>query len=129
MRQTLLIASVLLYLNCHGQQSSDAIVGRWLTEPKGNMIIEVYKVNDEYKGKVTWVKETSDQTPLGKEILSDLVYNSETGMWENGKIYDPKSGKVYNSTAKIETDSVLEVRGYWNFKFFGKTMHLRRLSF
>ncbi len=110
------------------QPQQDKIVGKWMTTPKENMIIEVYKVNDQYKGKIAWVKDPSDKAKaVGTEVLDNLTYNPDTDMWENGKIYDPKSGKVFSSTAKLQDDTSLEVEGYWKFRFLGRTMKFRRV--
>ena len=78
----------------------------------------------------TLVKDPNDKTkPIGYEIIDNLTFNPDTETWENGKIYDPQSGKVYNSTAKLENDTSLEVEGYWKFKFLGKTMKFRKVNF
>ena len=114
----------------YAQVSPDMIVGKWLAVPNENMIVEVYKVNDEYKGKIAWVKDPNDKSkPIGYEIIDNLTFNPDTESWENGKIYDPQSGKVYSSTAKLENGNSLEVEGYWKFKFLGKTMKFRKVNF
>ena len=124
----IILAFISISSRAFCQISNDKIVGKWITTPKENMIIEVYKVNDEYKGKIAWVKDPSDKSkPIGFEVLDKLTYNPETDMWENGKIYDPKSGKVFNSSAKLDDDTSLEVEGYWRFKFLGRTMKFRRV--
>ena len=119
---------VISSIGTRAQGQQDKIVGKWLTTPKENMIIEVYKVNDQYKGKIAWVKDPNDKTKaIGTEVLDNLTYNPDTEMWENGKIYDPKSGKVFSSTAKLQDDTSLEVEGYWKFRILGRTMKFKRV--
>lgn len=103
----IIIGYILISHVSISQQAPDKIVGRWITTPKENMIIEVYKVNDEYKGKIAWASDKSKH--VGFEVLDKLVYNSETDSWENGRIYDPKSGRIFSSSAKFDTDTSLEV--------------------
>ncbi len=42
--------------------------------------------------------------------------------WEDGKIYDPKSGKTYDCILKSkENNKILEIRGYIGSPMFGRT--------
>ncbi|MFY8004154.1 MAG: DUF2147 domain-containing protein, partial [Chitinophagaceae bacterium] len=43
------------------------------------------------------------------------------GVWENGKIYDPKSGEDYSCVIKAIDDNTIEVRGYVGISMFGRT--------
>ena len=50
------------------------------------------------------------RTPLiGLRILSDFAPASDR--WDNGRIYDPESGKSYRSVLKINADRSLKVSG------------------
>ncbi|KTC85359.1 MULTISPECIES: DUF2147 domain-containing protein [Legionella] len=42
------------------------------------------------------------------------------GVWEDGKILDPKSGRVYHAKMTLEGNK-LHVRGYVGFSAFGRT--------
>ena len=41
--------------------------------------------------------------------------------WEEGKIYDPKSGNDYSCEIKMTDANTLEVRGYVGISMFGRT--------
>jgi Uncharacterized protein conserved in bacteria len=109
------------------QTRGDAIVGKWLKIPKKDMIIEVYRVEDEYKGKISWTID-EESKPTGFLILEDLQYNSKKQVWENGKVYDPVSGGVYSATARLDAGGTLEVMGYKGMKFFGITKYFERVK-
>ncbi|MGZ5210245.1 MAG: DUF2147 domain-containing protein, partial [Kaistella sp.] len=49
-------------------------------------------------------------------------------MWENGKIYDASSGRLWDSSAYITENGLLKVRGYWRFKWIGKTMDFKKTN-
>jgi uncharacterized protein (DUF2147 family) len=65
---------------------------------------------------------------LGMSILSGLVYVPESNSWENGMVYDAKHGRVWNASAYLGEKGRLHVRGYWHFKFIGKTMNFIRIK-
>ena len=56
----------------------------------------------------------------GLIILKDLKYSD--GVWEDGTIYDPMSGKTYDCTMKIKDGGKsLDIRGYIGVSLFGRT--------
>lgn len=63
---------------------------------------------------------------IGLTILDGLKY--EKGVWKNGGIYDPNSGKTYSCELKLLSDDVLEVKGYLGFSFVGKTVEWTRIN-
>lgn len=93
----------------------DAIVGKWLNQ-EGTSHIQIFKATNgsfagKYYGKIVWLKEplkngkpkVDDLNPdpkkqsvplLGLQILKDFVYDAEDKEWEDGTIYDPKTGKL-----------------------------------
>lgn len=129
------------------QNRSDAIVGKWMAIPKKNLIVEVFKSGNEYRGKILWFNDNDDKTKpmntrldeknenpalrkrkiLGLEVLDDMVYNAKSNKWENGKIYDAKSGKTWNCSASIIKDTTLQVRGFWRFEFIGMNMNFKKI--
>lgn len=116
-------------------QSVNAILGTWLNQEKDGKI-EIYQVGTKYFGKLVWGKTILDANGNSKKdtknpddqlktrnllnllILTDFVYNG--GQWEDGKIYDPKSGKTYSSVMKLDGDN-LDIRGYVGISLFGRT--------
>jgi uncharacterized protein (DUF2147 family) len=51
-------------------------------------------------------------------LLTEFIF--EDGAWTDGKIYDPKSGKTYSSTMKLEGNT-LNIRGYVGISLLGRT--------
>jgi uncharacterized protein (DUF2147 family) len=125
--------------------AEEQICGKWQNQDK-NLIVQVYKENSQFKAKIVWFNngegENAMQTCvdkhnpdpalrsrrlLGMNVLEKLVYKPETNSWEDGMIYDAQAGKHWNSSAYINKDGSLKVKGYWHFKFIGKTMTFNRI--
>ena len=45
----------------------------------------------------------------------------EPGLWKEGTIYDPESGKTYSCKLTLESPKRLKVRGFIGFSFIGRT--------
>ena len=43
-------------------------------------------------------------------------------------IYDSKNGRDWNASACIDKSGMLKVKGYWHFKFIGRTMTFNRVN-
>jgi len=122
-------------------QNGDAIVGKWLNA-SGEDQIWIYKKGDKYFGKLGWIKvpdrngkpKVDEKNPdpalrtrpvLNLELLKDFTFNGEN--WENGTIYDPKSGKTYSCKMTLK-DNSLKIRGYIGISLFGRTEVLTRVK-
>lgn len=130
-----LLFSIVLYA-----QQKDAIIGNW-KNGEGTGVINIYKTtSNHYAGKIVWLKEPIDPetgkpkldkrnpdeskrtTPtLGLVNMSGFSYNEEDKVWENGTIYDPKTGKEYSCKMELKDKNTLEVRGYIGISLFGRT--------
>jgi len=115
----------------------DAVIGIWLTQDKDSKI-KIYKKGNKYYGKIVWLKEPNrrgkpkvddknpdskkqDRAIMGLVILKRFVYDDDYE-WEDGEIYDPKSGKTYSCNMELSKDKkTLEVRGYIGISLFGRT--------
>lgn len=131
-------------LVCYAQvQTGDRILGEWLNEEKDGKI-EIYKSGNLYFGKITWgsnifeedgktsrkdVKNPNEKLQtrnlLNLVILHNFKY--EGGIWDHGKIYDPKSGKTYSCTMKLR-DNKLEIRGYVGVSLLGRTTYWEKFE-
>ncbi len=107
MKKIILLLVVFSAYNSYAQNNADAIIGKWLKIPNKDLIIEVYKTGNEYKGKITWAKDDYKKKPAGFIILEKLEYNSRNRRWEKGKIHSPNSGNTYNATVKIKANHTL----------------------
>ena len=61
---------------------------------------------------------------LGMDLLSD--YSFDGRRWQ-GKIYDPKSGKIYSSRMELEGPR-LKMRGYIGVPMLGRTQYFERVD-
>lgn len=117
-------------------QDSDVVLGKW-QNPSGEGRIEVTKKGGKYYGKLFWLKEPNDAAGKpkldaknpdeslqkrqiqGLEILKDFDAKGD-GVYENGTIYDPKSGKTYSCKMTLKGDK-LEIRGFVGISLLGRT--------
>ena len=133
-------------LNSYAQKRPDAILGKWMSD-ENNLEVEVYKDGSQFKARVIWFDDSDDKTKpwdtrtdeknpkaalrsrkiIGMEVLSRLTYNKEDDQWEDGIIYDSKSGKEWSSKAWINKNNQLKVRGYWLVSLFGETMTFKKI--
>ena len=117
-------------------QSENAILGVWYNTEK-TAKVEILKKGSAFIGKIVWLK---DPNPGGKpavdkdnpetklksrplmalNLLEGLKFDS--GMWEDGTIYDPKTGKTYSCQVTLKSKEVLEVKGYIGFSLIGRTV-------
>ncbi|MFN3784963.1 MAG: DUF2147 domain-containing protein [Spirosomataceae bacterium] len=115
----------------------DDILGLW-KNGEGTGIVQIYKKGDKYYGKIVWLKVTNDpdgtprkdinnpETSLrtrplkGLENLRGFQYAGD-GKWENGNVYDPKTGNDYSCEMTLVNPNTLEVRGFIGISLFGRT--------
>jgi uncharacterized protein (DUF2147 family) len=138
----LIIASQSLF----AQQDANLILGTWLTG-SGNGKIEIYKNGASYQGKIIWINEpiepstgkpkTDTKHPnsslhsrpiVGLVNLWGFSYNEKENKWENGQIYDPKTGKEYKCIITTKDKNTLNVRGFIGFSLIGRTDVWTRLK-
>ena len=143
----MLLAAVLFALPTVTAQKTNAddVIGKWLNEDE-DAHIEITKKNNEFFGKVVWIKDNIDQETgkekldklnpdeslrsrprLGLEILTNFVFDGED-RWEDGKIYDPKSGKTYSCYMKFIEKDKLKIRGFIGVTLIGKTTYWTRVK-
>lgn len=143
------LTAMLLFVsaaNAPGTAASEQICGKWQSVDK-NLMIAVYKENNEFRAKIVWFDDDDDtkemdywtdkRNPdpalrtrkiLGMNVLEKLIYDSKNNSWEDGMIYDATRGRHWNSSAYISKDGLLKVKGYWHFKFIGKTLTFKRVG-
>ena len=125
----------------------DDILGKWISGEK-NLIVEVYKVGNEFKAKIIWFNDRDDKSQpmnvrrdfknsdprlrqrkiIGMEILQGLHFNENKGEWQNGNIYDAKNGHEWNAKINIIENKQLKVRGYWHFELIGQNLYFNKIS-
>lgn len=115
---------------------ANALTGNWMTEKKG-VIIRIYECGDQLCGRTIWLKKPNwkDGSPrldsenpdpalrsrpwCGIEVVTGLKKKKD-GVWEGGKVYDPKSGSSYDFDLKT-SGAGLKARGYLKVPLLGKT--------
>ena len=140
MKKVSLISTlVLLFLFTSVQvkaQSENAILGVWYNTEK-TAKVEILKKGSAFIGKIVWLKDPNpggkpavdkdnpetklkSRPLMGLNLLEGLKFDS--GMWEDGTIYDPKTGKTYSCQVTLKSKEVLEVKGYIGFSLIGRTV-------
>lgn len=135
------------FLTVNAQSESEKILGNWIATDN-SVAVKIYHSNNEFRAKIFWfdeklgskvpmnlredasnpVKELRNRKIIGMEILEGLQYNASQNSWDKGRIYDASSGRHWDSSATISKDGILKVRGFWKFKWIGKSMTFRKLK-
>ena len=127
----LLVITISFVRIAHAQTvTKDAVLGEWLAESKDGKVL-IYKQGEKYFGKISWGKDGDKkdvnnpdeklrtQAIVGLVILKGFEFTGKA--WEDGTIYDPKSGKTYSSTIKMKKPNELDIRGYIGISLLGRT--------
>jgi uncharacterized protein (DUF2147 family) len=69
-------------------------------------------------------KAQRERPLLGLKILTGLKFVD--GKWEQGKVYDPGSGRSYRCHLVLATPDYIELRGFMGFSLLGRTMYWQR---
>ena len=122
----------------------EQICGKWKSTEK-NLVIQVSMVNEKFKAEIVWFdpgegkpmetytdlhnpdESLRGRKVLGINVLRDLSYQSTSRSWEDGIVYDCSSGREWNASVYIDKSGLLKVKGYWHFKFIGRTLTFKRV--
>ncbi len=135
---TLFLLSVPAYSGDKTSSDPNAIVGTW-KNGEGTGMIKITRNGDKFQGQIVWLQEPNDPETgrpkldknhpdksnhtrqiMGLTNMWGFKY-TKAGVWEGGKIYDPKKGSTYDCTIKMKNDNTLEVRGYIGISLIGRT--------
>ena len=64
-------------------------------------------------------KNKQNQKIIGLVILQNFKFDDDE--WNDGKIYDPESGKTYSCNLSLNGNNTLKVRGYIGISLLGRT--------
>jgi len=137
MRYVITIVALLAGLQLVAQKKADDVTGIWLTNGKHPAKIQIFKSADKYFGKIVWLKSPDEngkpkvdsknpdenkrnQQIVGLLILQGFKFNG-SDEWEDGKIYDPESGKTYSCYMSLKDNNTLKVRGYIGVSLLGRS--------
>jgi len=117
---------------------SHDVVGVWESEEK-NLQIEMFEDNGQFAGRMIYFKCSSEQVMrtstdtenpdetlttrklLGLKLVTRLEYKG-MNVWDDGKIYDPNSGRTFEARIQLTGPNTAIVRGYWKFRWIGRSM-------
>jgi hypothetical protein len=115
---------------------ADKLIGNWIS-PEKDLIVQCYKQNNKYYGKIIWFKEYFDNTPDNPDALPESQWKSTVVMkdfiyqdneWSNGKIFQLKTCKTYDAFIKIQNENTLQVTGFVFFRFLSETITFSRYN-
>src|SRR5215469_695789 len=116
-------------------------IGLWENK---DATFQIFESDGKLSAKVVALKEP--KTPEGKEKLD--IHNPDPGKrdtpivglvfmhgfvkkganrWEDGTIYDPKSGNTYSCFMELETPARIKVRGFIGVSLIGRTDYWSRV--
>jgi len=120
------------------------VTGKWKTidDETGDAksIVEIYKDNGKIYGKVVEILTPGkkDATCVdcpgadnGKPIMGLVIIKGlekDGDEYNDGKILDPNSGKLYKCYIELESKDKLKVRGYIGFSLLGRTQYWHRVK-
>jgi uncharacterized protein (DUF2147 family) len=116
--------------------AQDIMQGTWYNAEKTSKI-QFYKQGSKLFGKVVWLKDPLENGKpkvdkfnpdaklktrpiIGLVFLKNFEADGEK-VWDNGEIYDPKSGKTYSCKMTITSPTTIDARGYIGISIIGKT--------
>ena len=144
MMKNLKLLITVLVLTLSVNSYSQTIFGKWKTfdEETGNekSIVEIFEQDGKAYAKILELLEEGkadnlcencdgakkNQPIKGMEIINGLTKDDD-GEWNDAKILDPKSGKIYKCYIVLEETNKLKVRGYLGFALIGRTQYWTRM--
>ena len=121
---------------------SQNIIGKWKTiddeTGKEKSIVEIFEKNGKVFGRILEVLdpekknkkcELCDGEDKNKSIQGLVIIKGltkEDDEYSNGKILDPKNGKLYKCSISLESKDKLKVRGYIGISLIGRTQYWYR---
>jgi uncharacterized protein (DUF2147 family) len=131
---TMLISILLPVLLAVGSDTVSP-VGIWKND---DATFEIFEDQGKLSGKIVALREP--RTPEGKDktdihnpdaakrerpiiglvFLSGFTQKSQT-RWENGTIYDPKSGNTYSCYMELDGPEKINMRGFIGISLIGRT--------
>lgn len=125
------------------QYLPDDILGTWWSPDKRGQL-KFYKKDNKFFGKLVWSADDKPGQPkldsenptvsmrsnriVGVDIFKNLTYNATEHTYENGTVYDARSGYTYSCSLWVEGKDILKVRGFMGFSLLGKTETFARVK-
>lgn len=142
MKKRIVIILVLFSMNLYAQ--SRGVIGKWNTidevTGKAMSVVEIFEYNNKIYGKVIDILNPKNRNNTckncpgedqNKPILGLIIIKglSKDGTeYNDGKILDPKTGKLYKCYIELESANKLKVRGYLGIALIGRTQYWERVK-
>lgn len=136
------ILTLFISMGIYAQNQS--VIGKWKTiddvSGQAKSIVEIYEKSGKFYGKVIEILDEVNRkrvctnctgTDKNKPILGMIIIKglSKDGLeYNDGKILDPKNGKLYKCYITLEAKDKLKVRGYIGISLFGRTQYWYRVK-
>jgi uncharacterized protein (DUF2147 family) len=135
---------ILYFISIAAFSQSHTVIGKWKTldDETGRpvSVVEIFEKNKKIYGKVIEIFNPKTKVPRcekcdgedkNKPILGLIVIKGLTkdgNEYNNGKILDPKHGKIYKCFITLESKDVLKVRGFIGISLIGRTQFWERIK-
>lgn len=137
-----LLVGLFFGMTVMAQSESEAIIGNWYNQEK-DAVIEIFKEDGKIHGKITWMLNPLDEngnpktdplnpdeslqsrSRLGMVMMYDFEYDGDN-VWDEGEVYDPKSGNTYSGMVTLTSANNLDLKGYIGIPLFGRTSNWTR---
>lgn len=135
----------MFFLALHGVALAQSLspIGTWTNQEK-EARFEIYPCGDKLCGKIIWLadpnrngkpktdvnnpdKKLQSRPLVGLVFLHGFEYD-EHNKWDEGTIYDPKSGKTYSSYMQMLDKNKIEVKGYIGISLIGRSQIWTRVQ-
>ena len=146
MKKILSFFAVIFLAATAASAQADRIVGTYSSVYEGiESKIKISKVDGGYRAQVVWVDNLYNpdgslrtdimnpdpakrKTPANEIVLIQKIsYNSKKDQWDNGRIYEPTTGKTWTVTCYLEDNGRrLRVRG--SLGPIGKSLYWTRVD-
>jgi uncharacterized protein (DUF2147 family) len=122
-------------VNIYSQSNeADMILGDWIS-PKNDVIVQCYKKNNMYYGKIVWFKKyyynlkydpnaVPERNWLNIDVISKFKYKDNE--WSDGQIFALKKGKTYEGFIKMKDINTMEVTGFAYIRMLSETLYFTR---
>jgi len=142
MKNTITILALFMSIAFYAQ--SHSVIGKWKTiddqTGKAKSIVEIYERSGKVYGKIVDIIDSEKRKSLCTVCTGDEKNKPIVGLviikglkkdgkeYNDGKILDPTTGKLYKCFLALEGNDKLKVRGYIGVSLFGRTQIWNRVK-